>query len=984
MRLGLKRSAMLVVTAFCSAILFSFQNCAPVKFEGVEQASKVVNQSIPGSAVVTAGDTDTFPPLKLVFVVDNSGTMQINQINLSSAFGKMFEGSNASNLTPFESTAYLFNTSQKSIDKNNALFAKVPSISPFELNGRTYADLMGMRGTTTTQGLLAGDLAGYAAKLEDKAGLKTVNYIPAPVVGIKQAGSLATVSLGVSKTQDGSVADFAKEFRDRIAILDPARSAIDSGTLSGILDPIVDKESGLCALARVMKNNENFVPKGSVAAFVVVSDENDADPSGSACIDQVADYQSTEDYIDGRCEQDRTVLSYRPLNTNPASASCNVSYNVGFNYSYTYSIPTTIVTYYTKARSYERPQSTVTYRNYMNQQTIPQTLVKYFTFSYTYELKQTEVTYFKQTAPCPMRDGVCTGPATYQSYKTNLEGDFADNCSTFVSGRLPSGALYSESGYLPSCKTAAPLAKSGTCPNSPNVQNCVKVYSSAANETATLAGVLGSQTCVQFATGKLPSNAVYNDAGKTPTCVDATQVLAVTEGKCPSSTNCVDSFSAPKTAVITGAKQFCDTNVVGKLGANAVYNNDGGYKPTCVAATSKKITQESGECPATLDPNAMVTCVNAPKGPLTKTLEYAPTAGQTCEAFGKLPSDAYLGNASYPVSCASGTPVNKSTTGSISYANLSLTSDPALSSCSDAIVTKVKSDKNLTAYDKVSCTVTSYNKGATSYSGMCSTASTNAVCNVATKKGCTDSQVAAGDQYLAEVSELWSGAFDCNTACSATSFCAAKPGTVGQNYYACRVTAAPPEVKKVFTQELASNTAVCPTGQNLVKTKGPYKTSGTKTRYVAGTLSESGDPAALSKYIRNRSQEIFGEELPSVSVFVRQPGDSLGTNGSLGTAYNEFADAMGGQKRSVLSNADGYATALVDLGTMVREKLNRSLFAKEVGSGQKIIRVYHRKQGTTDWGSPLPKTEWSASGGTVTLSSGFDFEYGDEFKIDFQ
>ncbi|RYZ67169.1 MAG: hypothetical protein EOP05_18095, partial [Proteobacteria bacterium] len=206
------------------ALVGVFQNCSKVEFETAFPSKA----SVPGEkesqfAELTAGDAKAFPPLKLVFVVDNSGTMQVNQISLASAFGKMFEGDNATNLAPFDSTALIINTAQKSIAPTDGLFARLPDKGPQALSSLPLADLRALRGGAVSDGKLAGDLAGYAAESVVVDSLKTLSYLPSPVLGI-DGNSL---QVGVRKLSGASVSEFSKAFSDRIAVLDPARSAID-------------------------------------------------------------------------------------------------------------------------------------------------------------------------------------------------------------------------------------------------------------------------------------------------------------------------------------------------------------------------------------------------------------------------------------------------------------------------------------------------------------------------------------------------------------------------------------------------------------------------------------------------------------------------------------------------------------------------------------------------------------------------------------
>lgn len=177
--------------------------------------------------------------------------------------------------------------------------------------------------------------------------------------------------------------------------------------------------------------------------------------------------------------------------------------------------------------------------------------------------------------------------------------------------------------------------------------------------------------------------------------------------------------------------------------------------------------------------------------------------------------------------------------------------------------------------------------------------------------------------------------------------------------------------------------AICAAGQTKRVTRGPYETDVMRKDYVAGSASEANSPTALSDYIFSRSRELLREATPIVSVFVRQPNDSLGVNGSVGTAYNRLADLFGGKKRSVLENAEGYAAALQDLSAVIRERLSRSVAFQNIGEEQKIRKVWMRRAGTEDWGAPVDPANWSASGGTIIFADSVVFAYGDQFRIEY-
>lgn len=1072
---GGKTNSVLVM-AFCATILLVlFQNCAnKMAFQGVDDLNSILADKNYSEA--TVGDADSFPPLKLLFVVDNSGTMGINQISLSTAFSRMFEGSNQTNLAPFNTTAFVVSTSQAVPDATASVFARLPTSNVESFAAMDATQFETHRGATLS-GFIPGDLVGYGSSAVNETDKKTLNFLPAPVANFSIGPTSQRVfSLSSVKGKNASVDQFASDFRKRIAVLNPDLSAIDPTTRRGVLDDVIDQESGLCAMARVLKNNKNFVTPGELLSVVLVSDENESDPAGRACLDSIVQGKSGVNYVDGRCELPQTSLTYRAVVMNPTRAKCRVDYDTGFSYKFDYKTPTTDVTYFTKSMKFDALQTIVTYFksqqkydqlrtevSYFNSRKIYDAIstpVSYFTKSPTYQIPQTNVKYFTEVESCTIRDGAKTNCIyTYPEANVTLQGSYGANCDGFVSGKLPAGALYTKTGYKPVCSNGIPIAKSGACdPNDKTIQNCMQNYSSIA--MVQLPGKVLS-SCDAFVAGKLPAGAVYADAGYLPACgnliVKADQIGNCTTADLDKQNCRTDYVAATNTVILNGVpgSMTCAAFASGKLGSTAVYDVTG-YLPTCKSAAS--LVDQIGACSTT---NTNITnCRTEFMGPYDSTLAGRPAASG-CEATYKtlLPSGAVIGNSSYPISCRDGATVigkvgtcstsdpnvvncqtvytkqavlnlegsssdttcaafvagrlpagaaysdsgyeptcvvglvkSKSITSSLNYGSAPASVVNMGGSCDD-FAAQIVSMKGLVVQSGFAptCTVTAIARSSTTLASdtqdiICSTAAWRDTCGLSngTKRSCVSTEIAAGEKYeTAPRTVTYDGSFDCNTKCSDTTFCKDKIGTVADNFYACQTTAAANLVKSTFTMESESNLAVCSTGQMRVVTKGPYQTTETKKVYVAGQASADNEPNALADYIVNRSEELFKDSLPILSVFVRQNGDSLGTNGSIGTAYNRLADLMGGKKRSVLSTSDQYALALEDLSSLIRKRLSRSVNFRGVTDAYKVRKVWFRKAGTTDWGKALDSSIWTVNGGTITLADTVQFAYGDEFRIEY-
>lgn len=1076
------RSNFVVAAVAATVCIIGYQNCSnTMVFEATEDLNSMLANK--NYAMATVGDSANFPPLKLVFLVDNSGTMGINQINLSTAFDRMFAGSNVNNLAPFETTAYIVNTSQYSPEKSEPVFPRLPTDTVESFSLLDAAQFAVHRGAKLS-GRIPGDLVGYGTTSRVEPERSLIEFRPAPVALFNDNGAGGkVVSYGSHKPRNGSVAEFSSDFKARLALLNPDLSEIDPGTKKGVLDDVIDKESGLCALARVLRFNEGFVKPGDMASVVVVSDENDADPSGRACLDALIESKSGSMYVDGHCDMPQTSLTYRQAIPNPSKAKCRVDYTTGFSYLLNYKYPTTNVNYYTSSMTYDQLRTNVSYYTvrytydqlrtsvsyYTSRQIYDkiETPVAYFKKAPTYDIPRTSVKYYVEVEDCTIRDGAPTNCTyTYPDSTVILNGAFNNNCDGFVAGRLPSGALYNKAGYKPICTTAAPSPQVGPCSaTDPNIINCRQNYSGPM--TLNLPGKVTS-TCAAFTAGKLPSGAIYTgtDAGYDPSCgtlIRTPNVVGACTAGDPDKENCrPDYVAAPTPVLLNGIRgtTACETWVSGRLPAGAVYNVPG-YLPTCNAAPP--VVGVTGAC-STSDPN-VANCQPNYTGPLTMTLNGIVGGGGCQATFGSsLPSNTVVGDTGRPITCTAGTPIIgvsgtcsptntniancqtvyspvRSTTldgepsggncaafvsgrlpagavyttsgylpectgpgtprdaspvtGSLNYTSYPTETFTAGAACSTAVRNSIISARGLVVASSTTptCSITSLtasnqiltnadpNQGLT-----CAVAQWADVCTSSggARRGCAPTDIPAGEPYNPTPTTVtYEGSFTCSTMCSNTTFCKTLPGTVGANYYACATAPAAAAIKSSFVLEPENSTTTCPVPQMRVVTRGPYQTTENGKSYVAGTRSQNNEPNALIDYIMERSQEIFQASTPIVSVFVRQSGDPLGVNGSLGTAYNQLADRLGGKKRSVLAGPDEYASALEDLSSEIRERLGRSFNFKEITEEFQVRKVWFRKAGATEWGAPLDRSMWSASGATILIDQAVGLEYGDQLYVEY-
>jgi len=605
------------------------------------------------------------------------------------------------------------------------------------------------------------------------------------------------------------------------------------------------------------------------------------------------------------------------------------------------------------------------------------------------------------------RSGACSPSDTtiqncQQNYSTVrntiLSGKVTSTCDLFVASRLPAGSVYTDAGYLPSCGTKISDAREGACSASDSdKENCRTVYT-LATSPAVLNGVVASgQTCLQFVgTNRLPAGAVYASGGATyyPQCSAGTALTDRT-GNCSTTdsnvANCRREYSTAQKTTLNGrpGSGGCEATYRSSLPSNTVLGNSS-YPISCANAAT--VRDVAGNC-STSNSN-IENCRTVYSSPKSLNLSGAPVSGN-CATFvsGRLGSDAAYTDAGYLPTCVAGASLDRNVTGSQSFTAWPAKTFTNGAACDAEVRNSLVTSRGLivTADTTPECTVTAITSDSSTLANagsdlMCANAMWREVCDTSggTKRNCRTMEIAAGERYEANFTNVThEGAFSCTTSCADTSLCRTSSVTVGDNFYACETTAAANVTKSNFTMVSETDTTSCTVGQMRRVTRGPYQTDVDRKEYVAGAKSEANEANALSDYIFERSRDLLKEAKPIVSVFVRQPSDPTGTNGSVGAAYNRLADLFGGKKRSVLSSGEQYAEALEDLSAVIRERLNKSIAFQGVDDTLKIRKVWFRRAGTADWGAPLDSGLWSTSGGTVIFDDSFRFEYGDQFRIEY-
>ncbi len=552
----------------------------------------------------------------------------------------------------------------------------------------------------------------------------------------------------------------------------------------------------------------------------------------------------------------------------------NISYYTG---SQSYDVPQTVITYFKQAQSYDVPQTSISYFSSHQEFDALYTNVSYYTAVQSYDLPATRVNYFTQQSamtidlqgdyslvgcaafvagklpagaltdpfhipsctalppqhivgacdPADPSKSNCVSSYSKLSLSAPLKGDFQSaGCSAFVAGKLPMNSLLNDVAHPVACSAAASVHQSGACSVADaTIANCQTVY--AQSTLAPKSGDYSALGCSAYAAGKLPSAAILNDAQHPISCAAAANKHVV--GACSvgdtSILNCSTTFP---TSNLTVSGDFssvgCDSFVVGKIPSGGLIG-DANHPASCAAAAKPK--HVVGACSPS--DTSILNCVtNYTIASVNNVSGDFSTSGCSAFASGKIPAAAVLNDAAHPITCVAGTPLQRFIDGTQSFTNaLWANYNPAVNdNCSAGLASFVAAAQSIPA--PTSCKITALQSGSYTYNNS-SCVDANPVVNYCgassgAKRNCVGSDIAAGAPYAANFSTLKvPGAITCDTLCSATSFCSAQAGTVGDNYHSCSVQALANSIDHTFTGVDAAALNTCSAGQTLVVTNGPYQ-----------------------------------------------------------------------------------------------------------------------------------------------------------------
>lgn len=1019
----MKRSARIVLGFVLSSLVFltTFQNCSqpgsinvtdPYKEQREAEAERLAMGA--DDEMVTVG-LNQVPDLKMFFVVDNSGTMQKNQFNLSESFGTMFAPSSSGSLSKFDATTYILNTAQKSPSYLSEK-ATLDKIADEQKNYKADLKLamnqyiLLARDASYNYGYLPGDNIGYQIKVA--ASPTKYEFAPSVVLG-ESVDTSNNVSFkpSIRKLASENSTVMEDEFKKRLAVLNSDRIPLvkEGESYKPEHASVVDSESGLCAVARILRNPENYFKSGEMVSFTIVSDENDNDPKGLNCVQSVTELTGAEDVVDGECRQRESSISYQTTSSVKGADVCKLNGYSGYNFRFNYANNkiTTDITYksLTTPAKYTANYTDVTYQVLKTaaQYKAPYTELTYKINQYSYQYLYTNISYFTEACYDVVSDGLVIGQkcsVVTPAIAGSKEGNYTAAADCYTLAKSLNGKAVNSEGYKPVCTTVYKT-----------VGSCSKA-DPYCKESATLVDKKIASPIVGLfdATACLNKAKTYPDfaAGSVPVCKDVSKIVAACTAD-ESAAGCALSTAAaygPKTVNVVGVFNTADS-CLNK--AKTFSDFVASPVPTCTAknkiVAACSTAETAAGCVLSSDPVYGTTSVSA-AGDLTGTND--------CYNYAKTQANNAVSSASDVSVCR-----KIETSQSLVYDSVLSFSEVArsvdngvlLAVNSDCGVVKAlalakaqKSVSQLVSSDK--CTITAVNKASETvenFANDCSVQADNR-CNSQNLRGCTGAFVAgttvtsnSAVTLFKKVNEDIRCAAKCNYSkmdvCEADK---ASDMTVAQ-YLKKKFgeTASCIEsVKDVAGTQVAKTAVLATDVANVCKPnmqgvpsyftalKPAYRIKGAQVDYVAGTVQDgSGQNVPKSDligFIKERSQALSNGTI-AFSALVRTSKDALGYGGTYGVDYEKLISETKGQLGSVLSN--DYSLILKDLSTVLKNSLERTFVLKKMKSHQVIKKVSLVK--SSGQAVVIDARDWTQNGATVIFSNSLEINDGDQFKVDF-
>jgi hypothetical protein len=937
------KTTVVVVFVGLTTVL-SFQNCSPVQFYDLTEASRLAALEIErvGAAeeTVTAGINEV-PELKMVFVVDNSGTMRQNQLNLADSFGSMFDSSSNS-LNRFDSTTFLINTAQalpvyQNDSEKNSLFEAISSQqnsfnSAASVPKATFDS--SFRSNLQNFGAIPGDNLGFSLKKSTNP--LTYEILPAAVMGASEVAGQVSLKGEIRMPANSNVAQIESEFKNRLAIMNADR--IPQFLVSNQYVPqhntIVDNESGLCSVARILRNPTNYFKPGELVSFTLVSDENDNNPSGDRCVQSVRELVGTEKLIDLDCKKNSTSISYQPPNVSVVPDKCSTNGQIGYNFKFTFT----------------KPNIQKTTVEYLWLKSAAKFTSKYYSLKYkkvsgtSYQYLHTKVVYYLEQCYDVYSDGNKIGtrcnPKSSPEAAQYVSGNQVANClniaKSFNAAALnsPAPVCTTEDRPVTSCNTGDSLCKSTT-----NYTEVTAVGSPFAGP------VPSTSACASQASG-------FGDYSKDAICALADKTDLANCSNEPAAAQCYEATARVteyKKETPDGDQRGSDSCLTWAKGRSGNLVNDSAQIKTCSFSSTPGGVGEASSSINFLkngNPIDVGTTLGLGDCGVIKSAAYDLVKSNSSI----LPSDSCV-ITGYKL--AGNVDVTRTLATCSLHADKRCTDDK-LRSCTSSLIAGSTTDTNDPA--RVFKTVTER-------------LSCNSKCSDSAFQFCD-----VGTAPTTLISDFLKSKYGARTICSVSASSVVETDKVS------------------LTKQLESEKeTLCKPSTSDGAPRYPYVTRSTyysKDKiidFVAGTAANDTAPAQnLISYIKSRIAALNANQF-IFTALVQKSSDPAPAIGSKGVEYERLITETGGSiSRQVDSiKAADYSVALKELSSILKSNLERTFTLKNMRADQIITQVTLIKK-SNQAQVVLPRSQWLQAGKTLKIAPTLEFLEGDQFKVDYQ
>lgn len=1055
---------------FATATTLLFQNCSQVSVSDLTLPAKEAEARIlrigAGEVVVEVGASqydkaeaqfqvglDTVPALKQMWIVDNSGSMEANNLNLSTSFSAMFDQSNQDSLYKFDTTAYLFSTAQtvpsfvSGTAAEKTLLNNVASLQNLFLSQPTISESVfdnDFRKSTENSGKIPGDNLGI--EVRKVASLNDFSIKAAPVLTKKLNSGAVVLTAGVTKPANTNTLAFENEFKDKLNVLQSARiplSLVD-GKMVQQNAPILDKESGLCAIARILDNPNSMFSKSDLLSFNIVTDENDNDPTGANCLKRTAVLSNTEKYVNGRCSEFETPFHYSISTTSTASSSCTITGKKGYEAQFDYSIYSADITWRTldvpATTRYTTPKTRIVFSTPKTKTQQRQTNVLFYNQSCTanstlYRRRTTPVTYFTQTCTKFLSDGlektVCklntNGSTTGYVYGDQRS---AAACKAAALSLNPNAITEVRDAItadkLPSCNVEPAFGTFAATPTC-SVADSANCQTQMVNSVCSITGTQKSEwivgdraaNCKAAALEKSPTAATVVRDSITETQMPSCPIVRYNDVACNPSTdvNCQsvpDGLNTNNTIYVYGTIQNGTTACTNHSSLPA-----GATNVNCDTLASYA-ESNIGACPASQVAFGCTAVTTPEKTKLTSVSKQLGIKNETeCRAWARAQPNHRI-QSDNDIACNKFYADPASVKSTILFASSS-DGGTTLAVGADCGASRNAFFNALSTSDKSKVTAANSCKISAITSGTLPSIPMTGVDCVAQKvKDCSDarfrepcstSQIPGSSSTVttAEVAHgMTAMKATCDSKCNTlpNGFCEgykAQPITV-REYFNLKYGAKPNVVVncsartpierspaiETFAGRLESQIpSFCPVSDTGVpryylQSGNAYTTTAATDEFVSGSISgSSGQIVPEKNLIDFIKAKIAQNELNAVfTVFIRRTGEAVGTGNLnyIGTHYEKLVQETSGQAYSV--TATSYSEALRNLSSVIRSKLIRSFTVNAIDPSRHVITkvTIVRNNGS----QTLALGEWTQSGKTITVVPNVAFNEGDRVIVEFQ